>query len=109
MSIRDQALFLVFIAYSVPSYHLGSTMGAEIAFCLEETARGQRPGTGDLNSSLLLHSCLLGQREKILFHLPLKNNVPSSTGAREGAENHDAQISSLQPGIFRIVLFNVKH
>lgn len=63
----------MFIVYSVPSHHMGSTMGAEIAFCLEEIARGQRPGTGDLYSSLLRHPQQISSQDggrKVAFLYP---------------------------------------
>lgn len=57
----------MFTVCSVPSHHLRSTVGTEIAFCLEETVSRQKHATGDLYPSLLLHSQSIstsGQRQK---------------------------------------------
>lgn len=86
---------------SVPSHHVRSTTGA-FASSLEETVSGLECGTGDLDPSLPFYSqhiSTLGQIDKSCFLLPLKNTVPSSTGDREGSENHPVKISSLQPNL----------
>lgn len=85
---------------SVPTHHVRNTTGTEFASSLEETVSRLECDTGDLDPSLLLYSqhvSTLGQIDKCCFLLPLRNTVPSSTGDREGTENHSAKISSLQP------------
>lgn len=63
---------------------------------------GQRPGTGD---------CITPSYKEGRSCICLSQNrtVISSNGTREEAENHAAPISSLQPGLWYFVVFNIEH
>lgn len=63
---------------------------------------GQRPGTGDCSTPSYTEG-------KSWFCLSLKKTLISSSGAREEAENHAAPISSLQPGLWRLVVINTEY
>lgn len=63
---------------------------------------GQRPGTGD---------CITPSYKegKSCICLSLNKTVISSSGTREEAEDHAAPISSLEPGLWYLVFFNIEH
>lgn len=63
---------------------------------------GQRPGTGD---------CITPSYKegKSCICVSLNKTVISSSGTSKEADNHAAPISSLQPGLWYLAVFNSEH